>query len=75
MFLAHSWLTAVTTCFEQSSTFGGESLVRSHENVTRTTYLADFCDSTATSTRPKLLPFATPVASEAPKKLFGEDVL
>ena len=30
--LAHSWLTAVTTCFEQNITLERESLVRGHGN-------------------------------------------
>lgn len=38
MFLNHSWLTALTVCFEQSSIFESESLVRGHENVARTIY-------------------------------------
>ena len=73
--LAHSWLTAVTTCFEQFHTFEGESFVRCHENVTRTIYLADFCDFTVTTTRRKALPFATSVDSESLRKFVGDDVL
>ena len=38
MFLAPSWLTAVATFNQQSSTFERESLVRGHENITPTTY-------------------------------------
>ena len=67
--LAHSWLTAVTTCFEQSHTFEGGSFVRGHENVTRTIYLSDFCDFTVTTT------LATSVDSESLRKFVGEDIL
>ena len=73
--LAHSWLTAVTTCFEQFHTFEGESFVRCHENVTRTIHLADFCDFTVTTNRRKPLPFATSVDSESLRKFVGENVL
>ena len=53
MFLAHSWLTVVTTFFEQTSTLERESLVRGDGNVTRMIYFADFCDFTVTTTRRK----------------------
>ena len=75
MFLTHSWLTAVTVCFEQSSIFESESLVRGHENVARAIYITGFCDFTFTTTRRKSLTFATSVDSESLRKFGGEDVL
>ena len=75
MFLNHSWLTAVTVCFEQSNIFESESLVRGHENVARTIYITGFCDFTFTTIRRKSLTFATSVDSESLRKFGGEDVL